>query len=913
MLLPLIFAAWAWRVRRTGQRVGVAPRPVSFALRLLLVTALAGVLAGAKVTRHHGALGIVFLADASRSMGQEQRTRMTAYMQQAARFMQAGDQVAVIAFAGDARRLNLPVSSPPSSSAPSSSPPLSLLAPSDLSAPGLAASTNMANALRQARNELLASPPGLARRIVLLSDGNENVGMANGGAQAAARTLAADGIVLDTVTLPPTLRAEALIDRLALPTRVQIGEPFAARVIVSSLTSQSANVSLRRSDRPDIVTQQARLHPGKNVVAFTERLAKQGFYRYSATLDAPDDTIRENNSGEGAVFVRGMPSVLVVTDDLSASVPLRRVLQSAGVRANFVLPDALPAERVALQSYDSVFLSNVSANALSNAQMTALASACREDGVGLGMIGGPNSFGAGGYKGTPVEDALPVTMDVREQKRLPSLAVALVIEDLEIPSSVNMSIEAAKGAIDLLEPIDFVGVLDCGGASGGREGTGFSPAGTWRIPMQRATDRDALKAAMQGLRDMGDPPNYDPYLMEAARVLSQTDAKVKHIVFLGDGDAVWEDAQNGSEATIRQIRGLGVTVSTVSSGADKRGLAFMARLAHTGGGQAYVSERASDLPRLLLRDQQTFSRPPIIELPFRVQAVSGDPLVSGIRWHESPPLLGCNVTTLKPTATLMLHSPDLDQQDAAILAGWRYGLGRALAFASDDRAHWGAAWLGWPGYARFWAQAVRWTLRPAASGIPGAQVRSEGGQGCIVVNAPDADKRAANDLRFSAIITPPGMNAGGAGKTSGIKYKFSLSQTGPGHYEGWFDVPQTGTYLIRLAQTHASRVQPEKSTLLALSVSYPPEYAAVRANPLLMAQLAQLGGGQTDVPPSQIFGGKRPATIATEDAAPLLLYAALCLFLLDLAARRLPPFAKQRRKRYAQTPQRDSPCPMVVG
>ena len=54
-------------------------------------------------------------------------------------------------------------------------------------------------------------------------------------------------------------------------------------------------------------------------------------------------------------------------------------------------------------------------------------------------------------------------LEVKKQKRIPSVAVALVIEDLEIQSTVNMSIEAAKATMDLLEAIDQVGVLDCNG------------------------------------------------------------------------------------------------------------------------------------------------------------------------------------------------------------------------------------------------------------------------------------------------------------------------------------------------------------------------------------------------------------------------------------------------------------------
>ena len=146
-------------------------------------------------------------------------------------------------------------------------------------------------------------------------------------------------------------------------------------------------------------------------------------------------------------------------------------------------PEALPTSAAALQRFDSVFLSNVRAGDLSLPQMTALQVSCRDFGIGFGMVGGEDSFGAGGYRGTPIEETLPVSMEVKKQKRLPSVAVALVIEDLEIPTTVNMSIEAAKATMDLLEPIDQVGVLDCngfGGFGGRRHGTRPAAPGAFR-------------------------------------------------------------------------------------------------------------------------------------------------------------------------------------------------------------------------------------------------------------------------------------------------------------------------------------------------------------------------------------------------------------------------------------------------
>ena len=764
--------------------------------------------------------------------------------------MRAVDKIGVITFASEAH-LQSALGQP--------------LDTTHLRDPGVTTATDIGHALQQAKNELDTAARESGKRIVLLSDGNENVGRA----LSVVRELSAGHIVLDTITLPVSLPKEALIDKMTLPNRVKIGEPFTAKIVVSSQTAQPASVSLFRDGKPTGLSKQVELHRGKNVVAFDQMVGDKGFYRYSATLEAREDTIPENNKGEGFVWVEGKPTILYVADSPSLTGFLRKSLQSLNINVEYANPDAMPTSAAALQPYDSVFLSNMPASALSSAQMSALQVACRDFGVGLGMVGGETSFGAGGYRGTALEDALPVSMDVKKQKRLPSVAVALVIEDLEIPSTVNMSIEAAKATMDLLEPIDQVGVLDCNGPGGYGNGdiANMAPGGTWRIPMQHVVDREAIKSQMQNLQNMGDPPNYDPFLMEAARVLNQTDAKIKHIIFLGDGDAVYEANQNAITGNIQRIRDMGITVSTISTGADKSGVNFMAALAKTGDGQAYVAERAQDLPRLLLKDQQTISQPPIIEEPFHVIPTDGDEILKGIDWSSAPPLLGYDVTSLKPTAMLALRNGNPNRETDPIFAGWRYGLGRSIAFMSDDRARWGAAWLGWPGYAKFWAQAVRWTLRPFAPSEYSTQITMENNRGHIVVDAIDEKGRFVNSLSLKARIVPPGVTGiKGAMPTEEI-----LRQTGPGHYEAPFDAPQTGTYLVNVLQKSTDPAKPDKSTRIGLATSYSPEYKDTQANQYLMNQLAQTGGGRAEPPANGVFTADRPVVFAAVDMIPFLM------------------------------------------
>ena len=616
------------------------------------------------------------------------------------------------------------------------------------------------------------------------------------------------------------------------------------------------------------------------MVVFEQNIYKAGTARYTAQLDAPDDTIAENNRGEGIVQVQGKPAVLYVADSPALTGFLQNALRGENIKVQYCSPEAMPSSAAELQRYDSIFISNVNASSLSISQMTALQVSCRDFGIGFGMIGGENSFGAGGWRGTPIEETLPVSMDVKIDKRLPSVAVALVIENLEVPTTINMSIEAAKATMDLLEPIDQVGVLDCNGFGGFAFGGGQdSPGGTWRIPMQHVTDREALKTAMQNLQDMGDPPSYDAYLLEAARVLNNTDAKVKHIIFLGDGDAVNEQVQGAIAANMQRIRNMGITLSTIATWADgPENVKFMATMAYIGGGQAYVADRPQDLPRLLLKDEMTISQPPIIEEPFRASPVDGDEVFKGIDWGSAPPLLGYNVSNLKPTSELSLLSHRKDP----IFAGWRYGLGRSVAFMSDDRARWAAQWMGWPGYSKFWAQAVRYTLRPFAPSDYSTQVTMDGGRGHIIVDAIDPQGHYVNKLQLNARIATP-MTGGLKGTAAEEQ---PIRQTGPGHYEGWFDAPHIGTYLVNVVQK-ASDSGAEKSTVVGLSTAYSPEYRSTQANTYLMTQLAQAGGGRTEPPPAAVFGGDRPAVFSAADMIPKLLLLSMLLLPFDIAVRRL--------------------------
>ncbi len=135
-------------------------------------------------------------------------------------------------------------------------------------------------------------------------------------------------------------------------------------------------------------------------------------------------------------------------------------------------------------------LANIPATQLSIRRMQVLQSYVSRLGGGLVVIGGPNAYGVGGYFQTPLEETLPLDMQLRDQQRIPQLTIAYVIDRSGSMSAVGPSgvehLELAKEAIirsiDFLQPSDRAGVVS------------FDTNGNWIADVQPVFDRRGLQA-----------------------------------------------------------------------------------------------------------------------------------------------------------------------------------------------------------------------------------------------------------------------------------------------------------------------------------------------------------------------------------------------------------------------------------
>jgi Mg-chelatase subunit ChlD len=866
LLLVLPLAAWmAWPGRGPGRRREI----ISLLLRLLILLCLVLSLAGLNLVSRVDRLAVVFLLDRSDSVPPSAQAAEVIYVRQALKNMGPDDLAAVVAFGADAL-VERPMSSARELGEIASRPH--------------SGQTDVAAAVQLGMSLF---PAHTARRIVLLSDGASTVG----DPQAAARLAAASGIEIDSLAVGSPPPVEALVTGLDAPQYLQQGERFDLQISLHATRAMSMTVRVL-ADGQLVYSGAQTLQAGDQSFSLSLQAGKTGFIRYQVQIEPQQDTYFQNNSLDTFVQVAGPPRVLVVAAPEGEPVGLKseprppeaaklvQALQAAHFEVEQVLPAGLPADLVGLAPYAAVVLVDVPARELNQAQMLSVQSYVRDLGGGLLAVGGPTSYGVGGYFHTPLEETLPVEMQLKDQKRRPSLAMVFIIDHsgsmIETSGGATklaLAKEAALRSVELLYPTDRVGVID------------FDDAASWVVPM---TDLNNPAGVQNAISTIGEGGGTDILagLQAMAKVLPGDPASVKHVILLTDGGA---DPTGIPELVQRLHDQNGITLTTVGVGSDAA--SYLQRLAELGGGRYHFAADPGSIPSIFTEETSLVARSYIVEHAFYPAQSSASPILSGIR--AVPQLQGYVAAMAKDSAQKILVSDEGDP----ILASWQYGLGRAVAFTSDATGRWAQAWLGWNQFASFWAQAVRSTIRDRAPSaldvrvIPASDLASDLASGDgqanaarIVVDAQSADGQSQNlnGYRLSLRVADP----------DGSVQSLELAQSAPGEYSAPFVLNQPGAYLIGVnaLPPQGAASQQALAETAGYVLSYSEEYRKLDGDVRVLQDVARLANGRLlslDAQGSEVFRHDLPVGSDSHPVWPWLLMCAAVLLPLDIAVRRL--------------------------
>ncbi|MBI4230518.1 MAG: VWA domain-containing protein, partial [Planctomycetes bacterium] len=700
--------------------------------------------------------------------------------------------------------------------------------------------------------------------MLVISDGE-----ADPSALASAESAASRGVRIHLRRLARPPADDLAVASLDLPGEVAPHDPFQFAGWISCDSAMEADLVLTR-DGEEIARAPRRFDPGLHRVAFRDLLAGAGIHVYELAVRDPaggPDANAANNRARAVTRVRAQPRILVVNHDGATGV-LARTLLDAGLAVDVAAGPEAPSSPADLDPYRAVVLENVSATVLGPDRLALLRTYIENLGGGVLVTGGKRSFGVGGYFRSVLEEALPVSMELRQEQRKLALALAIALDrsgSMGAPvagGKIKMDLANAGtcAAIETLGPLDEAAVI------------AVDSSVHVVVPMGPVTDKGGILGDVERISVGGGGIFTDAALKAAGEELDHTALATRHIILFADA----ADAEEPGDYVNRCKKFLdhGITVSVVGLGSPSDpDAAFLRDVALRGEGRIEFTSDPTDLPRLFAQEAITVSRSAFVPDPAPCAILPDIALMGAPPALQPPPVGGYNLAYLRPLATAGILTAD--DTAAPILAFWHRGLGRSAALTCEVDGEFSGAWGTWGDRDAVLVTAARWI----AGGIPptgiAARVTIEGGTARIEVSLDETFAASLVETPRWWIV-PPDPRA--------EPVAVPLSWTGERTLAGRFRLPGTGTYLsvVRWGENRYIHAPP-------VTLSYSPEAAPRRGLPsgeLLLRQIGDLTGGREILNVEDLFRDRALRSTARSLQGPLLI-AAIVLLTLEIAQRRL--------------------------
>lgn len=563
--------------------------------------------------------------------------------------------------------------------------------------------TNIAAALNFALN-FPRSANRTQRRVLLITDGQENIGTAQNLAEKIPTNLCLEILPRSWQPFP-----DAKVFALQTPATTILNTPFTVNALVENNPAGEITLTLENAQGEILDQVSQKVTPAGAIIPLTGKLTVSGLIPITVRVQLNGDTIAENNFARAAIKVT--PPNEIIWFGESAKIPDLQIVFS---QAKFITTEILSRYRV-------VVINDLSAEDFLAQHLAALEKYLKHGG-NLMVIGGENLVRSDWGK---FAENFPLHFFPRE-----TLAIILALdisgsmsENANGKPKIDNALRALRAGLQKLPETASAGIVF------------FSRTAQTMIPLLPINE--TAKKIPQLTANATGGTSIFAGIEKALAMLKNNLAPIRHIVLITDGETFETDDELTEKitATRAQLLQNGIGLSCVAIGAE---LPLLKTLTDKIG-------------NVTLTDAQTINLPIILQNEIaEAQPINADetPIITrqkNIITENLPPnAVAKNYLTvgeLRSTnnAQTWLSTPE----NRVLLAENKIGLGQCFWFS-------GNVWRDWRGGEKLFTQLSSWLLSTKLAQLSATVLR---GEIYLQSNTPTIEISAVNENTSSQKFT----------------------------------------------------------------------------------------------------------------------------------------------------------------
>ncbi|UDQ99064.1 VWA domain-containing protein [Lentisphaerota bacterium WC36G] len=552
--------------------------------------------------------------------------------------------------------------------------------------------------LRQALSAIPDDRPG---RILLLSDGR----WTGDNPSSLFAECFNRGIAVDYRVIERSQSKDTFISNIEVPQDVQVNEFYTIRVEINSPVEQTVDYMLTKNNFK-LYANKLKLKQGNNIFYFKDISQSPKIMKYQFKI-IPSENIKdvfpENNTAKFFVRAVGAKPLLLIT--MSKKSGFGKLLNRSGLNVQVKLPSEIDFSIGGLATYSGIIIENVPANLITQTGMETIVQLVKNSGMGLMMTGGKNSYALGGYYNSPLQEVMPVSMELKQEHRKLKMAIVIVLDRSGSmgmhtrvdPTLTKMDVanEATVEVIKLLGPNDQCGVF----------AVDSEPHKV--LDLMSSSQALAMKWKVLDIASGGGGIFVYNGLVAATEMLAKSNASTRHIILFADAN----DAEQPEDYVnlLQKAQQAGITASVIGLGSEQdRDAEFLKDVAKRGNGRCFFASQANELPRLFAQDTFVVARNTFNEEKTKVKFSGELKTLGNFRNLNKLVIDGYNLNYLRPKAYCAAISTD--EFKSPLVSFWQANLGRVICYSGEVDGEFAKSFSNWSETSKLLSSMVKWAV-----------------------------------------------------------------------------------------------------------------------------------------------------------------------------------------------------------